>query len=289
MSAADASDAMRVVTVPAEAWQAVRAAQAAGRRVGLVPTMGALHDGHLSLAAAARAECDFTAVTIFVNPSQFGPREDFDRYPRPLEDDLRKLRQAGTDLVFLPDRAVMYPAGFSTYVEPPAVAAPLEGALRPGHFRGVATIVLKLLNILPANVALFGQKDYQQTLVVRRMVEDLDVPVEIRVCPTVREADGLAMSSRNQYLAPDERRRASALYRSLERGADLLRAGQRQHAIVTQAMRDDLSAAGIDTIDYVAAADPESLQEADVVQLPAVLLVAARLGTTRLIDNLLVR
>lgn len=285
---AAAGRGMQVISDPAEARRAVRAAQATGQRVGLVPTMGALHAGHLALVAASQSECAVTAVTIFVNPSQFAPHEDFQRYPRPLEEDLAKLRAAGTGLVFVPDRSAIYPPGFSTYVEPPSVAAPLEGVIRPGHFRGVATIVLKLFQILPADRAYFGQKDYQQTLVVRRMATDFDLPIEIRVCDTVREPDGLALSSRNQYLSAAERQQATALYRSLERGAELLRSGQRSRQSIEHAMRNELEAAGINAIDYIAIANPETLAETPEVQLPVVLLIAARVGTTRLIDNRIV-
>ena len=175
--------------------------------------MGALHAGHLSLAEAARAESDFVVVSIFVNPTQFGPGEDFERYPRDLAGDVARLARLGVDLVFAPAAAEIYRAGRATMVEPAAVAEPLEGEFRPGHFRGVATVVLKLFNIVAPDVAFFGQKDYQQSLVVRRLVEDLDLPVKIRVCPTVREPDGLAMSSRNAYLSPEDRRRALALVR----------------------------------------------------------------------------
>ncbi len=259
-----------------------------GKRVGLVPTMGALHEGHLSLVRASRAECDQTAVTIYVNPTQFGPHEDFDRYPRTLERDLELLRALEVGLVFTPSDQVMYPSGFSTYVEPPAVARRWEGECRPGHFRGVATVVLKLFHIIPADIAFFGQKDYQQTRVVQRMVEDLNVPIDIRVCPTVREVDGLAMSSRNVYLAPEERRRAVAVYQALQVGAARIRQGETNSLTVCQAVRETLTGAGIEQIDYIALADPDSLEPLIAAQPPAVLLVAVRVGKTRLIDNVLV-
>lgn len=189
---------MELVEGSAEIRAAVLAARAAGKTVGLVPTMGALHEGHLSLVRESTESCNCTIVTIFVNPTQFAPHEDFARYPRSLDDDLAALARLGVDYVFAPSRDEIYPPGFSTYVDPPAVAAPLEGICRPGHFRGVATVVLKLFHLVPADVAYFGQKDYQQSLVVRRMVEDLNLPIAIRVLPIVREADGLAMSSRNR-------------------------------------------------------------------------------------------
>jgi len=250
--------------------------------------MGALHEGHLSLVRASRQTCDETAVTIYVNPTQFGPHEDFQRYPRTLEQDLELLRPLGVGLVFVPSDATMYPAGFSTYVEPPAVAARWEGAVRPGHFRGVATIVLKLFHILPADIAFFGQKDYQQTRVVKRMVEDLNIPITIQVCPTVREPDGLAMSSRNRYLSADERSRAVALYESLRLGESLLRQGEQRVDVICQRMKDVLQTAGFSSVDYVAVVDPETLEPLPQARLPAVLLAAARLGNTRLIDNLIV-
>ena len=193
----------------------VRELQHAGKSVGLVPTMGALHQGHLSLVRRAKSDCDVAVATIFVNPTQFAPHEDFSRYPRTLESDLAALAAAKCDLVFVPSREEMYPPAASTFVEPPQVAQPLEGVFRPGHFRGVATVVLKLFNIIPADKAYFGQKDFQQALVIQRMVADLNVPVQVVVCPIIREPDGLAMSSRNRYLSPSERQQGLALSRAL--------------------------------------------------------------------------
>jgi len=279
---------MNVLQSAIAARQQILQARSIGKQVGLVPTMGALHEGHLSLVDASREKCQLTVVTIFVNPTQFGASEDLERYPRRLDEDLRLLSSRGADLVFTPSVEEIYPVGFSTFVEPPKIAEPLEGQLRPGHFRGVATVVLKLFQILPANIAFFGQKDLQQTLVVRNMVRDLGVPIEIRVCPTVREADGLAMSSRNQYLSPDQRHRAPALQRSLQLGEALIRSGEPSVERIRQAMQDELMRAGFAPIDYIAIVDPESLQEADAVRLPVALLIAARLGATRLIDNVIV-
>jgi len=279
---------MNVLQSAIAARQQILEARSIGKQVGLVPTMGALHEGHLSLVEAAREKCQLTVVTIFVNPTQFGAGEDLDRYPRTLDEDLRLLSARGADLVFTPAVSEIYPPGFSTYVEPPLIAAPLEGQLRPGHFRGVATVVLKLFQLLPANIAFFGQKDFQQTLVVRNMVRDLGVPIEVCVCPTVREADGLAMSSRNQYLSPDQRRRAPTLYRSLQMGESLIRNGESSVETIKQTMRHELMTAGFAPIDYIAIVDPESLQEAETIQLPVALLIAARLGSTRLIDNVIV-
>jgi pantoate--beta-alanine ligase len=263
----------------------VRAWRAEGKRVGFVPTMGALHEGHLSLVEAARKECDAVAVSIFVNPTQFGPSEDLAQYPRTLEADLGLLAKVGVESVFAPSVEAMYPAGYSTFVEPPQVAVPLEGHCRPGHFRGVCTVVLKLFQIVPADRAYFGQKDFQQSLVVRRMARDLDLPLEIVVCPTIREADGLALSSRNRYLSPAERRQALAIARALRAGSEEMARGERSAAALRSMMRDILHGAGIERIDYVAIADPETLDEVATLKRPAMALIACHVGTTRLIDN----
>jgi pantoate--beta-alanine ligase len=265
----------------------VRDAQAAGRRVGVVPTMGALHEGHLSLVEECNRVCEATVVTIFVNPTQFAPHEDFSRYPRTLEADLEKLSAHRVDAVFCPEPGTMYPPGFSTYVEPPEVARPLEGVCRPGHFRGVATVVLKLFHAVPADAAFFGQKDYQQAAVIRRMVADLDVPIEIHVLPTVREPDGLAMSSRNVYLSPDERRRALAISHSLRVAEELAEQGERDAAVIRRRMLEILESGGGDRIDYASIAHPDTLAELERIDGPAVALVAAHVGSTRLIDNCL--
>jgi pantoate--beta-alanine ligase len=257
----------------------------AGQRIGLVPTMGALHEGHLSLVQAARERTDVVIATIFVNPTQFGPNEDFSKYPRTLDSDLNALSAAGCDVVFVPSREEMYPADSSTLVEPPAVSQPLEGVCRPGHFRGVATIVLKLFQIIPADVACFGQKDYQQAQVIRRMVADLNVPIEIVVCPIIREPDGLAMSSRNRYLSPAERQQALAVSRALDEAERLAAAGQFESEPIVAAMGNKLRAAGITRIDYVTLADPATLAEVPRIEGRAVALIACFVGTTRLIDN----
>lgn len=280
------ASAIRVVSSGAEIFQWTTQARAAGERVGVVPTMGALHEGHLSLVREARAECERVIVTIFVNPTQFGPREDFQKYPRTLDSDLALLAEAGVDCVFAPDMREIYPDGFSTYIEPPAVGQPLEGRFRPGHFRGVATIVLKLFLLIPADFAYFGRKDYQQTMVVRRMVFDLSVPITVRVCATIREADGLALSSRNRYLQPAERLRALAISRGMFAARELFVAGERRVAALRQRVLDELRRAEITEIDYVAVADPDTLLEPDELSGPGVALVAARVGSTRLIDNL---
>lgn len=256
-----------------------------GQTVGLVPTMGALHEGHVSLVRRAVHDCDFTVVTIFVNPKQFGPQEDFARYPRTLAADLEALARAQADLVFAPTADQIYRPGFSTYVEPPEVARTLEGSCRPGHFRGVTTIVLKLFHLVPAHVAYFGRKDYQQWRVIQTMADDLDLPIRVEACPTLREPDGLAMSSRNRYLSPAERQQAGAIWRSLLHAAHLAAQGERNAAAIRQQMREVLARAGITRIDYVALVDPLMLAEVEDVRADTVALVAAYVGGTRLIDN----
>jgi pantoate--beta-alanine ligase len=250
--------------------------------------MGALHRGHLALVEASTSECDFTVVTVFVNPIQFQPGEDYQRYPRDLRCDQAALSEFRVDCVFAPSQDEMYPPGYSTFVDPPEVARPLEGACRPGHFRGVTTIVLKLFHLVPADVAYFGHKDYQQSLVVRRMVEDLDLPLTIRVCPTVRDPDGLAISSRNVYLTPTEREQAIALPRALALAADWVRQGERDAQSISAAMRQELAAVGIRKIDYVALVHPETFAEVRAVNQATIAAVAAHVGSTRLIDNRLI-
>lgn len=267
--------------------QRVRAARASGRRVGVVPTMGALHAGHLSLVAASVAECDATVVTIFVNPTQFGPSEDFTKYPRTLEADLAALAAYPVDLVFMPPADEMYRPGHTTYVEVEGLTRCWEGASRPTHFRGVTTIVCKLFHAVEPDVAYFGQKDYQQSRVVRRMTADLDLPVEIRVCPIVREPDGLALSSRNVYLTADDRRRALVLSRSLQRAAHLVDEGERDATVVLQAMQEVLGEEPAVDLDYAVVADADTLEPVQRLEGPSVALVAARVGATRLIDNCL--
>jgi pantoate--beta-alanine ligase len=263
----------------------VAAARRAGQTIGLVPTMGALHDGHLSLVQRSVNTCDYTVVTIFVNPTQFGPNEDFARYPRTLESDLTLLARHRADLVFTPGTKTIYPAGCTTTVEPPAVAQPLEGQCRPGHFRGVATVVLKLFHLVGADVAFFGQKDFQQARVIEQMVRDLHVPVSIHVCPIVREPDGLAMSSRNRYLSAEQRKQSLSLYRALKRAVDLASRGERQAQVVRDQMLAELTGGGVTDVDYATIVDPITLQEVEEVKVESVALVAARVGDTRLIDN----
>ena len=253
--------------------------------VGLVPTMGALHEGHLSLVRHARAGDDTVVVSIFVNPTQFGPSEDFARYPRDPDRDLALLREVGTDLVFMPPVEEIYPQGFDTYVEVGKLAQVLEGAKRPTHFRGVATVVAKLFSIVQPHRAYFGQKDAQQLAVIRRLTRDLDLPVEVVGLPTVREPDGLAMSSRNVYLSAEERKAALALYRSLEAAQELWRSGVRDASLIRRRMREVLAAEPLARVDYVSVADAETLEELETVNSPALVSLAVRIGKTRLIDN----
>jgi pantoate--beta-alanine ligase len=267
---------------------AVRAARGRGERVGLVPTMGALHEGHLRLMRAARTECQFVAVSIFVNPTQFGAGEDYERYPRSLESDASQCTTAGASAVFAPTVETMYPHGLiSTWVEVPGLSERLEGASRPGHFRGVATVVLKLLHIVQPDAAWFGEKDYQQLQVIRRMVADLAVPVTIQALPTVREHDGLAMSSRNRYLGLAERRAAQVLSRALAAARNAVRQGERDVERVRQAMRNTLESEPLAQVDYAEVADAESLAPISVLapERLAVALLAVRVGPARLIDN----
>lgn len=277
----------QLIHTVAELRQAVAELHRQDKTVGLVPTMGALHEGHLSLVHACQAKCDATIVTIFVNPTQFGPGEDIDKYPRTLEADMEQLTTAGVDLVFAPAGEEVYREGHVTYVEVGGVAEPLEGVCRPGHFRGVVTVVLKLLNMAGADKAFFGQKDYQQLAVLRQMVRDLDVPTRIEMCPTVREKDGLAMSSRNRYLSPEARQRALILFKGLELAMRLFDEGCRDaHEMVREVTRLVESVEDA-RIDYVAIVDAETLAPIERISRPVVLALAVKIEDTRLIDNCL--
>ena len=258
----------------------------APRPLGLVPTMGALHAGHVSLIRAARSECATVAVSIFVNPAQFGPDEDFERYPRPLAADLALLEREGADYAYTPSPQEMYPPGFATSIHIEGPALPLEGAARPGHFDGVATAVAKLLLQAQPDKAHFGQKDAQQVAVIRRLVRDLDIPTEIAALPTVREPDGLAVSSRNAYLTAEERIAAPSLYRALAAARDKFRAGQQNAAELEAACREMIEASPLMSAEYVAAVDPETMEPWGG-RGPCLLAAAARLGSVRLIDNVL--
>ncbi|HEY3804471.1 MAG TPA: pantoate--beta-alanine ligase [Kofleriaceae bacterium] len=255
-----------------------------GRRIGVVPTMGALHEGHLSLLRAARAQCDVLILTIFINPTQFGPNEDLAKYPRDEAGDLAKARACGIDLAFCPEAAAMYPPGAQTFVEVRELQQPLCGARRPGHFAGVATVVTKLFHITQPHVAVFGEKDYQQLAIIRRMVRDLDFAVEIASVPIMREADGLAMSSRNAYLAPADRTRALALSKGLAAAEAAAKAGERDAATLVAAARAPLEAAQL-RVDYVELRDATELTDVAKLDRRCVLAVAAFVGATRLIDN----
>lgn len=272
----------------AEARAAVRRARAAGASIHFVPTMGALHEGHYSLIRAARGPGRFVVVSIFVNPTQFGPNEDFARYPRPVEQDLAGCGREGTDLVFLPSTEELYPRPGVTTVHVAGVTETLCGPHRPGHFDGVATVVAKLFNIVLPDVAYFGQKDAQQAVVIRRMVADLDMPVEVVVCPIVRDADGVALSSRNAYLSPAQREQARCLVESLRIGERMIRDGEHRTDEVILAMRRHITAAGPCAIDYVEAVDPETLQRPPTIGRRTLLALAVRIGSTRLIDNVVV-
>lgn len=254
-------------------------------RVGLVPTMGYLHEGHLSLVRRAREDCDYVVVSIFVNPTQFGPKEDLSKYPRDLDRDLSLLEPLGVDLVWMPTAEMMYPSGFQTWVEVETIAQPLEGSTRPGHFRGVTTVVAKLFNAVQPNNAYFGQKDAQQAAVIRQMTRDLNFPVEIVVCPIVREPDGLAMSSRNVYLDPEQRRAATVLSRALQAAKEAYDKGEREAETLRETMKEALAAEPLAEVQYVSCADYDTLQELDSVTGKALLSMAVFIGKTRLIDN----
>ncbi len=301
---------MRKFESIAELREALRGVREQGRRVGFVPTMGALHEGHLSLVRRARAECGCVVVSIFVNPTQFAPGEDYERYPRPIEADLESCRKEGVDLVFCPTAAAMYPPGSATTVAVRGMTETLCGPHRPGHFDGVTTVVAKLFNVVQPDAAYFGQKDAQQAVVIRRMTRDLCWPIEIVVCPTVREADGLAMSSRNAYLDAAQRKQAAALYRALtwarerieggrssprrhgdtekKEGVESRRGGQRDAAELVRGIRERITSAGPCMIDYVEIVDADELTPKERVEGRCLIALAVRIGPARLIDNVVV-
>ena len=252
--------------------------------VGLVPTMGYLHEGHLSLIRRAREECEHVVVSIFVNPTQFGPQEDLARYPRNLDRDM-SLIEPFTDLLWMPTAEIMYPPGYQTWVEVETMTRPLEGAMRPGHFRGVTTVVAKLFNGVQPDRAYFGQKDAQQAAVIRQMVRDLNFPIEVVVCPIVREPDGLAMSSRNVYLDPEQRKAATVLYRSLRAARKAHENGERNAGMLRKAMEDVLASEPLANVQYVSCVDYDTLEELEEVKGKALLSMAVFIGKTRLIDN----
>ncbi len=276
---------MRLVHSPAELQCIATEAALSGKIVGVVPTMGALHEGHLSLVRRAREECDLVIVSVFVNPTQFGPSEDLDRYPRSLDQDVALSNAEGADLVFAPSAAEMYPSAFQNYVETGSLAERLCGASRPGHFRGVATVVLKLLNITRAARAYFGEKDYQQLRVIQQMVSDFNLSVEVVPVPTVREADGLATSSRNRYLSTDERRAALVLKQSLDLAAGSWAGGERSPEALGDGVRGVIESEPLARVDYVEVVDPVTLVPAGEGSTRVLIALAVFIGVTRLIDN----
>lgn len=277
---------MRLIATAKEMKAFSRDVRAEGKSLALVPTMGALHEGHLNLVRQARKQCDAVVVSIFVNPTQFGSGEDLSRYPRNLKGDLELLQPLRVGAVFAPSETEMYSEHFETFLEPGALAAPFEGASRPGHFRAVATVVLKLLNIIAPDVAYFGQKDFQQALIVRRLAEDLNLSVRLVVCPTVRERDGLAWSSRNTTLSEEDRRGATVLYRSLERAQELVHGGEADAQNVLEEIKKVFAAEPRAQLDYVAIVEAAQLRPVERITAGTVALVAAKVGSTRLLDNL---
>jgi pantoate--beta-alanine ligase len=280
---------VEIIISPERMYEFSEQCRTRGQRIALVPTMGALHNGHISLVDSARREADVIVMSIFVNPTQFGPREDFSKYPRPFEDDCRKAEMAGCDVVFAPTTEMMYPAGYNTYVNVENITEGLCGGSRPGHFRGVTTVVLKLFNIVNPHLAVFGQKDAQQVLVVKRMVEDLNHPVKIIVAPIVRESDGLAMSSRNVYLTKDERAEVGIIKRALDRGLFCYKNGEQQSSVIKNEIIKVLGTSELITVEYVEIVDTVSVKMSETVPSPALIAVACRTiqSKTRLIDNLI--
>lgn len=276
---------MKIIHTSAEMQETAAALRRAGRRIGFVPTMGCLHDGHLSLVRLARQHADVVVLSLFVNPTQFGPQEDFNKYPRDFARDEALCRTAGVDILFHPATGDMYPDGHSTFVEETTLSRGLCGATRPGHFRGVTTVVARLFNIVLPDIAVFGEKDAQQLRVIRRMTRDMAFGIQIIPGPTMREPDGLAMSSRNQYLSPQERAQALVLKRALDKAVELHAAGERSAAVILTAMRAVLSSAPLAKVDYVELVDDETLERVTVIEQPALVALAVFVGKTRLIDN----
>ena len=279
---------MTIIRGIAEMHRTAESLRLQGKRIGLVPTMGFLHEGHASLIRSMRNEADVAVVSIFVNPAQFAPTEDFSRYPRDFQRDEKIAADSGTDFIFYPDASEMYPAGFKTYVSNEAVAAVLEGKFRPTHFRGVTTVVAKLFNIVKPHTAIFGQKDVQQAFILRRMVADLNFDTRIIVAPIVREADGLAMSSRNVYLTPEERTNASSMYRSLKLAEGLIRGGERSSQKIREQMETLILSAEPTQIDYIAFLNPDTFEEIATVHSKTLIALVVRFGSTRLLDNAII-
>ena len=279
---------MEIIVDGKEMQRAADALRVRGDRIGLVPTMGYLHDAHIQLVRQAKALTDVVVVSIFVNPTQFGPEEDFERYPRDEEGDRIKLEREGVQVLFAPETSRIYPPGYQTFVEVSEVSRGLCGDFRPGHFRGVATVVAKLFNIVKPHVAVFGEKDYQQLLVLKRMVEDLQFDVDVVPGELVREEDGLAMSSRNVYLSSQERERARVLFRSLKKGKEIYESGEKNVPRIKEAVREAIVSMGGVDLEYVELRDAVTLEEIDEIQGPAVIAVAAVVGPSRLIDNIII-
>lgn len=275
---------MKIITAPLEMQQAAQALRREGKTIGFVPTMGFLHDGHLSLMKIARERCDVLVSSIFVNPTQFGPNEDLDAYPRDFERDEKRCREEGVDLLFYPTPENMYLDAHSVWVDEESLSGVLCGAARPGHFRGVCTVVAKLLNMVLPDVMMLGEKDAQQLRILRRMVRDLNFPVEIVSGPTIREADGLAMSSRNKYLSSDERAEAVCLFQGLEKAKALVAEGERDAETIKDAVREIIATTS-GSVDYVELLDDESLQVFQTLEKPALLALAVKFSGARLIDN----
>jgi pantoate--beta-alanine ligase len=278
---------MKILSSATDTRSGVRTAKEQGKRVGFVPTMGALHAGHISLVRAAKSRCDFVVVSIFVNPTQFGPNEDLAKYPRTFEADRQKLQAEGIDLIFAPPVEEMYPAGAVSFVIVNGISDRLDGRSRPGHFHGVSTVVAKLFNIVEPDIAFFGQKDAAQAAIIKRMVRDLMFPVEIAIEPLVREPDGLALSSRNVYLSSEERAQALVLSRSLHEVEARYRAGERNSAKLIEVARSEFALQPSVRVDYIEIVDPETLEAVPIAEKPSLVAVAAFVGSTRLIDNLL--
>jgi pantoate--beta-alanine ligase len=280
---------MKIIKTVMEMRAALKCFRDEGNIIGFVPTMGYLHQGHLSLIRSARKSSDIVVTSIFVNPTQFGPQEDLDRYPRNLKQDAELAEQEGVDYIFNPDVSEMYPEGYKTYVFVEELSDKMCGASRLGHFRGVTTIVLKLFNIIQPQLAYFGQKDAQQAIIVRRMVEDLNLDIKIEVEPIVREADGLAMSSRNAYLNSEERKAALVLYRSLKLAEKLIKQGERDSSAIEHEMRKIINQEPLAKIDYIAIVDNRNLQELDIIKKEVLIALAVHIGKTRLIDNIVIQ
>lgn len=278
---------MEIIHIPLSMQAASKDYILKGKAIGFVPTMGALHEGHLSLIRISKQENDITIVSIFVNPIQFGPAEDFEKYPRDIEGDTEKLKLEGVDIVFMPEISTMYPEGFLTHVEVGNISEKLCGAFRPGHFMGVATVVTKLLNIVKPTRAYFGQKDYQQSVIIKQLVKDLDLDTDVVVCPTIRERDGLAMSSRNAYLNERQRKAATVIYNCINEASELIKSGIMDVDIITGEMRERLSNnSEVSEIEYCGIYDPNTLEKLREIKKNMLLAVAVKIGNTRLIDNM---